>query len=91
MNLNDKKTVYLVGADPGDPDLVTVKAERLLRNCDALVYDSLIPKEFLGLVSSSCRCYFVGKRCGNHSFSQHQINKLLVDIAQNHFCIVRLK
>ena len=85
------KTVYLVGAGPGDPDLLTVKAMRLLNKCDALVYDSLIPIELLSLVPDSCRRFFVGKKPGNHVLSQCQINKLLVEIAKDHFCVVRLK
>ena len=55
-------TDYLVGAGPGDPELLTVKAERLLSRCDALVYDSLVPKEVLDLVPEGCERQFVGKR-----------------------------
>tara|TARA_Y100001968_G_C19406808_1_gene744125 strand:- start:1019 stop:1807 length:789 start_codon:yes stop_codon:yes gene_type:complete len=91
--MNDFKpgTVYLVGAGPGDPELLTVKAKRLLIECTALVYDSLIPQELLELVSSSCECHFVGKRRGHHSFPQVKTNKLLVEMAKIHSCIVRLK
>ena len=63
-------TVYLVGAGPGDPELLTVKAHRLLRSCDALVYDSLVPEEVLDLVPESCERRFVGKRRGHHSVPQ---------------------
>ena len=83
--------MYLVGAGPGDPDLLTVKANKLLNKCNALIYDSLIPKEFLEYTSSSCRHFFVGKRRGHHSFTQDQINKFLVEVANDHSCIVRLK
>ena len=91
MTTINKGKVYLVGAGPGDPDLLTVKANKLLNKCDALIYDSLIPKEFLEYTSSSCRHFFVGKRRGQHSFSQDQINKFLVELANDHSCIVRLK
>ena len=83
--------VYLVGAGPGDPDLLTVKAHRLLSQCDALVYDSLIPQELLDLVSDSCERHFVGKRRGHHSMVQSKINSFLLEIASNHKCVVRLK
>tara|TARA_Y100001968_G_scaffold215730_1_gene198448 strand:+ start:79 stop:912 length:834 start_codon:yes stop_codon:yes gene_type:complete len=91
MKKTDLKTVYLVGAGPGDPDLLTVKAMKLLNKCDALVYDSLIPNEILRLVPDSCRRFFVGKQPGNHVLSQSQINKLLVEVAKDHLCVVRLK
>ena len=84
-------TVYLVGAGPGDPELLTVKAHRLLRECDALVYDSLVPAEVLDLVSSDCERQFVGKRRGHHSVPQPSTNAVLVDMAKRHRCVVRLK
>jgi len=84
-------TVYLVGAGPGDPELLTVKAQRLLQTCDALVYDSLVPKEVLDLVSPACERQFVGKRRGHHSVPQPSTNAVLVEMAQRHRCVVRLK
>ena len=77
-------TVYLVGAGPGDPELLTVKAQRLLSECDALVYDSLVPKEVLDLVPLSCERHFVGKRRGHHSVPQPSTNAVLVEMAQRH-------
>ena len=62
MSKQQLGTVYLVGAGPGDPDLLTVKAQRLISQCDALVYDSLVPVELLKLVSSTCQLHSVGKR-----------------------------
>ena len=91
MTKLNRSRVYLVGAGPGDPDLLTVKAYKLLNECDALIYDSLIPKEFLSYTPRSCRHFFVGKRRGNHSLTQDQINKLLVELTHDHSCIVRLK
>jgi uroporphyrin-III C-methyltransferase len=84
-------TVYLVGAGPGDPELLTLKAHRLLRQCDALVYDSLVPKALLDLVPESCERHFVGKRRGHHSVPQPSTNAVLVELAGRCRLIVRLK
>lgn len=84
-------TVYLVGAGPGDPELLTLKAHRLLTQCDALVYDSLVPEEVLDLVPAACERRFVGKRRGHHSVPQPSTNAVLVDMAQKHSIVVRLK
>jgi uroporphyrin-III C-methyltransferase len=84
-------TVYLVGAGPGDPDLLTVKAQRLLSQCDALVYDSLVPRALLDLVPPTCERHFVGKRRGHHSVPQPSTNAVLVELASRQRCIVRLK
>ena len=84
-------TVYLVGAGPGDPELLTLKAHRLLQSCDALVYDSLVPKEVLDRVPDDCERHFVGKRRGHHSVPQPSTNAVLVELAHRHRCVVRLK
>ena len=84
-------TVYLVGAGPGDPELLTLKAHRLLSSCDALVYDSLVPRALLELVPADCERHFVGKRRGHHSVPQPSTNAVLVELAQRHRRIVRLK
>ena len=84
-------TVYLVGAGPGDPDLLTVKAMRLIKQCGALVYDSLVPLEILDLAPKSAELNFVGKRRGHHSVPQGMTNKLLVDLAKRYELVVRLK
>ena len=84
-------TVYLVGAGPGDPELLTLKAYRLLRGCDALVHDSLVPKALLDLVPEHCERHFVGKRRGHHSVPQPSTNALLLELAGRHRSVVRLK
>ena len=89
--LSSPGTVYLVGAGPGDPELLTLKAHRLLRNCDALVHDSLVPKALLDLVPEHCETHFVGKRRGHHSVPQPSTNGLLAELAARHRTVVRLK
>ena len=84
-------TVYLVGAGPGDPELLTLKAHRLLSRCDALVYDALVPRALLALVPEGCDLRFVGKRRGHHSVPQPSTNAVLLELARRHRCIVRLK
>jgi len=83
--------IYLVGAGPGDPDLLTVKAQKLIMQCDALVYDSLVPLELLKLVPKDCQLHSVGKRRGHHSVPQRKTNDILYDLAKTCSCIVRLK
>ena len=84
-------TVFLIGAGPGDPDLLTVKAQRLISQSDALVYDSLIPLELLDLVPEQCQLHSVGKRRGHHSVPQEEINDILYSLSQKCSRIVRLK
>ncbi len=84
-------TVYLVGAGPGDPELLTLRAHRLLTSCDALVHDALVPRALLALVPPHCQCHFVGKRRGHHPVPQPGTNALLVELAGRHRTIVRLK
>lgn len=83
--------VYLVGAGPGDPELITVKGRRLLESCDALVYDYLVDETLREWVRGDCRQYYVGKRAGFHSMEQAAIGKLLVDLASEGLSVVRLK
>ena len=75
----------------GAGELLTLKAHRLLRQCDALVYDSLVPQALLNLVPQGCELHFVGKRRGHHSVPQPSTNAVLVELASRHRLIVRLK
>ncbi|MEM7363554.1 MAG: uroporphyrinogen-III C-methyltransferase [Pseudomonadota bacterium] len=84
-------TVYLVGAGPGDPDLLTVKAYRLLQRADVVVYDRLINKALLKLAPDNADLIYVGKRKNLHVMSQDQINQTLIDHAAQGLCVVRLK
>ncbi len=84
-------TVYLVGAGPGDPELITVKGQRLLRQADVLIYDSLAPQQLTDLVKEDCQLICVGKRAGRHSASQEEINRLLIEKAGEYQSVVRLK
>src|SRR5713226_7286540 len=83
--------VYLVGAGPGDPELLTLKALKLLRLADVVLHDELIGPEILASVPSSAQVHNVGKRCGRQSITQEEINTLLVDHALLGLQVVRLK
>ena len=83
-------TVYLVGAGPGAPDLLTLRAADLLRRADILFHDALVHLDTLGLAVHAEKVA-VGKRCGRHSTAQRFINKRLVDAARKHSVVVRLK
>ncbi len=83
-------SVHLVGAGPGAPDLLTVRAVRLLGEADIVFHDALIGPEILALAPQAQKVG-VGKRCGKHSTAQHFINKRLLDAARRHKVVVRLK
>jgi len=83
--------VYLVGAGPGDPELLTVKARRLLETADVVLHDDLVAAEILALVAPAARLQNVGKRCGAKTMRQEEINFLLVTLAQSGLQVVRLK
>ncbi len=83
-------TVYLVGAGPGAPDLLTMRAARLLGEADIVFYDALVPEEIL-LLASRAEKLAVGKRSGRHSTAQRFINKRLLDAARRYRVVVRLK
>jgi uroporphyrin-III C-methyltransferase len=86
-----KGKVYLVGAGPGDPELLTVKALRLLRTADAVLHDDLVAPEILKLIPSTAQIYNVGKRCGKRKVLQGEINFLMIELAASGLRVVRLK
>lgn len=86
-----KGKVALVGAGCGKADLLTLRAMRLLRSCDAVVYDDLIDPEILGMAPESARRIYMGKRSGVHSASQEEISRTLVELAREGLNVVRLK
>lgn len=83
--------VWLVGAGPGDPDLLTVKALRLIGQADVIVHDGLVPEEILSLAAASARRIDVAKRKSRHTLPQEEINRLLVAFALEGLTVVRLK
>lgn len=83
-------TVYLVGAGPGAPDLLTLRAARLLERADVVFHDALVHPETVALAARAEKIA-VGKRCGKHSTAQKFINKRLADAARRHAVVVRLK
>ncbi|HDN66097.1 MAG TPA: uroporphyrinogen-III C-methyltransferase [Methanosarcinales archaeon] len=89
MHPNGK--VYLVGSGPGDPELLTIKALRLIKGADVIVYDQLPGPEILSSLPKSAELIDVGKYAGDHTLSQDEINQLLVDYASQGKMVVRLK
>ena len=83
--------VYLVGAGPGDPELITIKAQRLISDADAIVYDRLANSCLLEYTKPGCKKFFAGKKANNHYMKQHEINDLLVKLGGKFEVVVRLK
>ena len=83
-------TVYLVGAGPGAPDLLTLRAARLLERADVVFFDALVHAETVALAARAEKIA-VGKRCGRYATAQRFINKRLIDAARKHAVVVRLK
>jgi uroporphyrin-III C-methyltransferase len=86
-----KGKVYLVGAGPGDPELLTLKALRLLRTADAVLHDDLVAPEILRLIPAKAQVHNVGKRCGKKNIVQEEINFLIVALADSGMNVIRLK
>jgi uroporphyrin-III C-methyltransferase len=82
--------VYLVGAGPGDPELLTIRAARLLQQADIVLHDALVSTEILALIGAG-RVIDIGKRCGAKLLTQEEINSLLVAYAAQYQVVVRLK
>jgi len=91
MEINVLGIVYLVGAGPGDPELLTLKALRLIKNCDALVHDALIPDEITKEAGKNTEIFHVGKRAGKCSVPQPETNALILKLAKEGKNVVRLK
>ncbi|NPA41522.1 MAG: uroporphyrinogen-III C-methyltransferase [Aquificae bacterium] len=83
--------VYLVGGGPGDPELLTIKAYKVLKSADVVLYDALVSKDILTITKLDCLKIYVGKRDGRHSLPQEEINELIYKFARQDKIVVRLK
>lgn len=83
--------ITLVGAGPGDAELITLKGVRILKSADVVLYDALVNNELLDFAPDHAIKVYVGKRSGDHSYSQQAVNKLMIDYALNYGHVVRLK
>jgi uroporphyrin-III C-methyltransferase len=91
MTTAQKGTIYLVGAGPGDPELLTLKAADLLATADVILHDDLVPQAILDRAGSHARVISVGKRCGARRVTQDQIHALMIEEARRGLSVVRLK
>ncbi|MDP8229427.1 MAG: uroporphyrinogen-III C-methyltransferase [Candidatus Electryoneaceae bacterium] len=91
MKMGKTGTVYLVGAVPGHPGLITRIGYDLLQRCDVVAYDALTPMELIAELPQRIERYYVGKRAGRHSADQDETNDLLIDLARRGLDVVRLK
>jgi len=86
-----KSLLSLVGAGPGDPDLLTLKALKCLERADVVLYDALVSERVLALIPASTLKVYVGKRCGQHSLNQEAINELIISYSKRFPHVARLK
>ncbi len=91
MRKDGKGKVFLIGAGPGDPGLITVKGKRHLEMCDAVIYDNLLASELVISIPYQTEKYHVGKKAGVHPVPQDEINKLMLKLAREGKCVARLK
>ena len=91
FSFHKEPALTLVGAGPGDPELITLKAIKALEAADIVLYDALVSKEILALIPAETPAISVGKRAGTHSYTQDEINTLIVDFAFLYGHVVRLK
>ena len=91
MTVAEKGVVYLVGAGPGDPELLTVRALRLLETADVVLHDDLVPAEVLAVVHRHALVTSVGKRCGRPRITQAGIHALMIESSRAGQSVVRLK
>lgn len=87
----ENKMVYLIGAGPGDPGLITVKGLEFIKQCDTIIYDRLGTYQLLEMVKPDCRRIYVGKQAGSHYKKQPEINEILVEEGRRGNMVVRLK
>src|SRR5512140_2265787 len=83
--------VYLIGAGPGDPELITLKAVRILRQADVILYDALVGPGIRQYFNPGAELIDVGKRADRHTVPQEEMNRMLVEQAKKHRIVARLK
>ena len=88
---NKSGKVYIAGAGPGDPGLITLNALEKLKSADVVVYDRLINNELLSFCNEECQKVFVGKESGHHLIEQDKITEILINKAKSGLNVVRLK
>lgn len=89
--IESKQKVYLTGAGPGDIDLLTIKAHKVICSADVIIYDNLANPQILDLAKNECKFIYVGKKNKKHTFPQEKINEIIYKNALEHSIVVRLK